>query len=606
MLRDNSIFIHLFVFLVASIVAVLSYVTIDSYRDSSIKFLDKLKSEELNRQKDILRERVISIAKLIEFLSENRAISKLELLKRLKEINIDSSVDRHLFVFELFKEQKGGKFGELLLTENSVIKEGELLDIDFQDVDGKFIFKKVLELIESKGEAFLTYRVNKPSIDRATSKIGYFYLFREWSWVIGAGIYIDKIESRYLEHREMIDEYRNSKIEFMFINIAILIVSSEILIFIFYLIYKKFFRAKELQMQAILNSLDNITILSNREKLINCNRRALEFFGYQSLEELQRESSCICDFFIKREGYLFGDRDECLNYIESNSKDLKVIMYDRESKEERVFLLKSSKYSIDDKLLVISFTDITEDERERDYQEAFLIQQSKMAQMGELISIITHQLKQPLYSISLISSSIEEYYYFDELSDDIIERETKKIYSQVEFMSESIDDLRNFLNPNKVKVKFNILNAIQEICRIFSIQLKRLAIEIEIESKESSIYIYGFENEFKQVILNILNNSKEAIVERDIKNGLITINIEKRDEVVSIEILDNGGGVDNSLLLDKIFEPNVTTKVNGSGVGLYLSYKIVQSMQGKIGVMNTQIGVKFQIEFPLLGDNLKS
>ncbi|MBF0554603.1 MAG: HAMP domain-containing histidine kinase, partial [Nitrospirae bacterium] len=237
-------------------------------------------------------------------------------------------------------------------------------------------------------------------------------------------------------------------------------------------------------------------------------------------------------------------------------------------------------------------------------QKDLLIQQSKMASMGEMISMISHQWRQPLNAISITVQDIIEAYAYGELNEGYIKDTVNTTMDQVKFMSRTMDEFRNFFKPSKEKVPFDVKSTIENILSMFYQMFKKSDnIDISIITEPGTILLTeGYPNEFKQVILNILNNAKDAIIsQRDAggtKQGLVEINIKNCGEgdKVIVSIRDNGGGIPEHII-DKIFEPYYTTKGNaGTGIGLYMSKTIVETnMGGTLTVKNVDGGAEFQI-----------
>ncbi len=228
--------------------------------------------------------------------------------------------------------------------------------------------------------------------------------------------------------------------------------------------------------------------------------------------------------------------------------------------------------------------------RKKDKQ---ILHQSKMAQMGEMIGSIAHQWRQPLNEISTGIQNLKYDYKEGLLVDEkYIKAFIDKNKKTIAFMSRTIDDFRDFFRVDKEKKEFNVSDAIQSIINMQSAQLANYNIKLKFSPKEFN-YV-GFESEFQQVILNIINNAKDALVENKIINPLITIEIEDN----TITIADNAGGIPSSVL-DRIFEPYFTTKEQGkgTGMGLYMSKMIIEdNMGGKIVVTNKHGGAMFIIK----------
>ncbi|MBF0552990.1 MAG: hybrid sensor histidine kinase/response regulator [Nitrospirae bacterium] len=239
-------------------------------------------------------------------------------------------------------------------------------------------------------------------------------------------------------------------------------------------------------------------------------------------------------------------------------------------------------------------------------EEQLLIQQSKMAAMGEMISAIAHQWKQPLNQLGLIMQWISESFASGEADEKDLEEFVSQGMGLINLMSHTVDDFRNFLKPSKQKDIFDVTEAFYEVVSLFSNLLTSSAIHVQINTpKTRRIYSIGYRNELKQVILNLINNSRDAINTRRKKglltdDGLITVEIKEVNDKVVASISDNGGGIGNAVM-EKLFEPYVTTKgEEGTGIGLYMSKAIIErKMNGKISVSNIDDGAQFVIELPL-------
>jgi two-component system, NtrC family, C4-dicarboxylate transport sensor histidine kinase DctB len=232
-------------------------------------------------------------------------------------------------------------------------------------------------------------------------------------------------------------------------------------------------------------------------------------------------------------------------------------------------------------------------------KEQLLVQKSKFIALGEMISNIAHQWRQPLSELSSIMMFIRFKYNIGALDKETMEKKSKEADKVLEYMSHTIDDFRNFFMPKKEKEEFFLLREVETVMNIISSTLSNYNIKIETKIDEN-IQIKTYLNEYKQVLLNIINNAKDILIEKNIKNPLIQISAYEEETYVVVYIEDNGGGV----LVEpkgKIFEPYFTTKEdsNGTGIGLYMSKIIVdKNMKGKLRVRNTQNGAKFAIFIP--------
>jgi PAS domain S-box-containing protein len=249
---------------------------------------------------------------------------------------------------------------------------------------------------------------------------------------------------------------------------------------------------------------------------------------------------------------------------------------------------------------IVAVTDLTEIkllEEEKSYQEKLLLQHSKLASMGEMMGNIAHQWRQPLTQISSLMISLELASDMGALSSNIVKQKVSMAESIVKYMSQTIDDFRNFFLPNKAKKFFKPSDTIANVCSIMksTFEAHGIALEIIIECEKE---IEGFDNEYGQVIMNVLSNAKDNFIEKEVVDPLLLIKVTCEGERVCVAISDNGGGID-SLILDKIFEPYFTTKHKsmGTGLGLYMSKMIIEkNMGGSLDVSNISHGVLFEIK----------
>lgn len=265
--------------------------------------------------------------------------------------------------------------------------------------------------------------------------------------------------------------------------------------------------------------------------------------------------------------------------------------------------------------------DITERKKIEEERERMLVQQSKMAAMGEMIGAIGHQWRQPLNTLGLVVQGLKNSYDDGELDDETLSQAVKETMAQVTFMSKTIDDFRNFTNPEKRKEAFDLKVAVGEIFALLSAQMKvnavRYALTCYVHNRITTSFeevktcgefeITSYRNEFKQVILNLIGNAKDAILERRGKGlmppgeeGRIDAGFYRRGNIIMITITDNGGGIPEENM-DKIFDPYFTTKKDGkgTGIGLYIAKTIIEkNMGGRLYAANKGNGMQFTIEFP--------
>jgi C4-dicarboxylate-specific signal transduction histidine kinase len=220
-------------------------------------------------------------------------------------------------------------------------------------------------------------------------------------------------------------------------------------------------------------------------------------------------------------------------------------------------------------------------------QEALFLEQSKLASMGEMISNIAHQWRQPLATISMGANNIIADVDLDIVENQTLRKNAKEITEQTIYLSKTIDDFRNFIKGNKEKKGFNLSENIKNFMNLVQGSVKNNNINIILELQDD-IELIGHENELIQCLINIFHNAKDAFIEKGVAQRFLFISTFLEDNNVIIKIKDNAGGIPEEIL-PKIFEPYFTTKFKsqGTGLGLHMTYSlIVNGMAGRIEVQN--------------------
>ncbi|NOX15414.1 MAG: GHKL domain-containing protein [Epsilonproteobacteria bacterium] len=362
---------------------------------------------------------------------------------------------------------------------------------------------------------------------------------------------------------------------------------------------------RETYLTTLLNSLPNITISLIEREMESVNDKFYDFTGFSSLEEFKKKYKCICDLFVPRQGYLsaYIENEYWMDYIIARP-DMDHFAILKKDDNEYIFRVFSSIVDFDEKQrYFIIFADVTEILRVKDELEKnqkLLIAQSKQAAMGEMINMIAHQWRQPLSVISMAASNIVIDIELDINDKNALKEESKEIINEINFLSQTIDDFRNFFKTDKKVEKVKISEILDKAIRLVEKQFISRSIEI-IHNFQDEKNITTYSRELIQVFLSILNNSKEAYEEiKDIKK-VIKIEIRGYDNRVSIVITDNAGGVKEDMV-ERIFEPYFSTKEkkNGSGLGLYMSKTIIEKhLQGTIKAYNYGNGISLEIVLPL-------
>ena len=415
---------------------------------------------------------------------------------------------------------------------------------------------------------------------------------------IDIGPFVDK----YKLINEPSDAYKQY-VQFIVISVTVILILSIVIIILKANITRRVKLEKELSNRiefdkVLLDTIPNPIYYKNTNgKFLGCN---LAFSNLVSCPKDEVIGKTAYDFFPLEVASKNHKIDKEL--LETFSTSTSEFTFHTPSNNMKHIILNKAVYrNIDGSIggIVCIMDDITD----RIQQKQFLIQQNKLAEMGDMIAAIAHQWNEPLVELSALVQDIETSYLLDELEDKDVKEFVNDSMIQIKYMSKTLNDFRNFLKPSTTKQLFSIKKCIDEIMEIIGKQIfySNIILEIDYKQKDREILIYGYENEFKQVLLNIINNAKNKLVEKNENSnekGSIKINIEKDEFNTKIQIIDDGGKIDESII-HSIFEPYFTTKVDGTGLGLYMAKVIIEDkMDGSISVKNENQNVVFTIKLP--------
>lgn len=242
---------------------------------------------------------------------------------------------------------------------------------------------------------------------------------------------------------------------------------------------------------------------------------------------------------------------------------------------------------------------ISDEVRQNREKDRLMMLQGRQAAMGEMISNIAHQWRQPLNNLGLMIQGLQLDYTYGELTEEHLKQSTEHGMELIQFMSSTIDDFRNFFKPNKQKSRFSLQTVAQRALGFVSASLEDNRIETRLEVLHEAT-AYGFPNECAQALINLLNNARDALREHRPALPCITISINLAAEGPCIAVSDNGGGIPPEII-DRIFEPYYTTKEQGqgTGIGLYMAKTIIEkNMGGHLTAHNHENGAVFTIILP--------
>jgi len=412
-----------------------------------------------------------------------------------------------------------------------------------------------------------------------------------------------------------------------------------------YIQYPKWYIVAQLDKKKVYEKVDlqleiNILIYGISLTLFLILNLFYNYRGYKSAEKLTRAQALIHSFIDHNEkGFLIADNDQNVTYY--NQQFFK-LLHVTQFKSEKSFLSvknllvkyfpQKTQHGIDKRIqtilkkqitcenkfnicyekttisllctlspvinsqgicqgIIIILEDITQQEKaklQKKEQEDILFQQSKMADLGEMIGAISHQWRQPLNAISIMMGNLLQFKEMGCLDDAIFEENINRTLSNVHYLSNTLDTFRNFYKPSQNLQLFNIEETVKETLLIIDPYFKNTDITIKISKEIKNDLCHNYKNEFQQIIANLMLNAKDALSESN-KNQSKQINIciEETDTAYHIKIGDNGSGI-KTTFRPMLFKPFKTTKgAKGTGNGLYISQLIARKkLQGELSLLS--------------------
>ena len=547
-------------------------------------FIIKTQESTEKKLKENIKSRVYEAHSIaMKIYTENKDTkTKAEIQKMIKDAleNIRFNENRGYFFIYSFDY-------ECILLPIAKNLEGTSF-YDFKDFNGTFLTREIIKQIKEEKEGFLTWYFQKPDdLTKGYKKIGFNIYFEPYDWFIGTGEYFvdfeDMVKKEVLEYISKLVPNKNN--------------------YFFVLDYNKktLFHVID---DLINKSAQNVTNLENIKIFDDMVFMAKEGSGFLTYNHkpLGSESFLTKTSYIKgiqNWSWVLGKgfyQEDVNQIIEDKTEELnkkfknKIINILVIASVLTIILLIISIYI--SKLLEKKFAkykkEIDTHIDKNSKQQHILSQQSKMAAMGEMLGNIAHQWRQPLSVITTVATGMKLQKEFNSLDDETFEKSIENITNSALYLSDTIEDFRNFFRTDKDETTFNIKTIFEKVFKLTDAQFKNR--EIVFIKNIDEFELHGFENEFIQAIINILNNAKDALENRDLPK-LIFISTHKDASIATIKITDNAGGIDEDII-DKVCEPYFTTKhqSQGTGIGLYMTEEIiVKHLDGKFFIKNVNI-----------------
>ncbi len=339
----------------------------------------------------------------------------------------------------------------------------------------------------------------------------------------------------------------------------------------------------------------NILIKDEDGKIVYANDSAYKFFNQESI--IGKSASEFLPFDIAKGMEEFDKkvlRDGKFEEIDEfyNAEDALTIIRILGFKIER-------EESAQIGLVILDITESYLDKKELHNKEEIMIAQSRHAEMGEMISMIAHQWRQPISVIAMDANNILADIELEMIEEESLKSNSIDILAQTQELSKTIDDFRNFFKPEQSAGNILLKDVLKDALSVMGKSLENNNIFVNIDT-DNETEIKTFSRELMQVLINMLKNAKEALIENEVDDKKISISVKENQDGINIKICDNGGGIKEEII-EQIFNPYFTTKgeKNGTGLGLYMSKTIIEKhLQGSIKVSNVNEGTCFEISIP--------
>ncbi|MDD3056195.1 MAG: ATP-binding protein [Aliarcobacter sp.] len=388
------------------------------------------------------------------------------------------------------------------------------------------------------------------------------------------------------------------KIQTIMISAIVLIIMLFFFLIYFYTSYLRLLKIQENKKEAILNSQENIIVITLGNEIIDANQRLYDFFtNTKDLESFKKTYKCICSTFIDMQDDIYiiekyYNGKNWAEYILANpDKNFRVAIKNMQDKI-RYFSIKCSIVK-NEEFIIATFTDITQEIEQiqtNKEKDRILFQQSKIAAITDTLKNIAHQWRQPLSVISTITSGMKLQKELNILDDNEFNLSCDGIINNTNKLSTTIDNFTNFFNTDNNSTKFSLIEALENTKKFMNSILEKNSIECQF-IYDSDIILNSNKNDFSQAILNILDNSVHALITvENIEDRFIFIEFKNN----ILQIKDSGNGIDKNII-SKILEPYFTTKHQafGIGLGLYIVNEFfVQNLGYKIDIQNVTYDYK--------------
>lgn len=480
--------------------------------------------------------------------------------------------------------------GNTVLSEESSAQNGNM--IDFEDADGRAVVLEQIQTARKRGEGFIKTRWS----EEIGEQIHFVRNFGHYEWFFGSAVTIDAARSDLKKRMiEMIRSFPSERSGF----IAVLQEDR--------MLYRsggaEAYIDAQMRYRMAQEPNKEWFEIEGLHAMVHVKR--FEPFGWMLLHGFERsgfdtgliESQKRLERRIDQEmlriifgAFMISLVSIVISLMISRHTSKLFLLYQRKLRD-REQKLRELNASLEER--------IKEALSQHQEKEKMLIQQSKMAEMGDMISMIAHQWRQPLNQLSYVFMNIEGAYEYKELTPEYMDEKLREGTRLLEFMSQTIDDFRNYFRPDKARSQTTLSEVLSQTLPLIeqTFEVDGIALHVSLGS-HTPLELYR--NELMQVVLNLLKNAKEVLIERDVAVPIVRASTFEEEGACILEVCDNAGGIDEGII-ERIFDPYFSTKSasQGTGLGLYMSKTIVEGhLEGRLEAYNDAQGACFRIRVP--------
>ncbi len=512
-----------------------------------------------------------------------RSIQK-EVLDRYAGITFENHPDDYLWVIHVPDGLDG--VGHLLLNTNPAFTTGQPLTRTFTDARGKPFYAQVLDGLKASGEAFSVYALTKPSSGEIAEKISFFKQFEPWSWIVGTGIYLDDLEAAHARRRADVMATKRFNMRVIVIGFVTLFAVFSHTVLVVAHSQRRATTERTALIESILDTQSSLIMVLDGDRLVNVNARLLAFLGYPDIEALARERRRVCDFFLPGEDMLPPSQARWVEGVLRNAAEgrvSKAMMRNRATGADHVFIIRAAHLEDARRELVVSFTDVTEQQAiEAQLKNSHRALEASNQELTQFAYAISHDLQEPLRMVTS---------YMELLKMRLANRLDDETREFLAFALDGADRMRRMINDlldysRLLRHRGDLVPVpLNDVADMAAANLKLTLDETKADLKIQPMPpVLGDFSQLVRLFQNLIGNALKY--RHPDRPPMVHVNATRHAAMVTIEVADNGIGIpaDGTERIFGIFQRLNQGHSGGSGIGLAQCRRIVELHGGQIWV----------------------